>query len=622
MAKVVSSLFASYNGFTFPEPVHTTNIRIEPVLSRDRRTVLYNRWVIGLHFEIIAIGGTTDAAFVAALQALSHPGGVFMYQGRGLGNPSVNVGNTRDMMYGPVPKVVNTKILGAGKAIGVDWEIEFHVSNCAGATNPFGVMEFEMRLSHAVNDAGYSSRTYSGSLRVVNNRVTPGSRRVINSADAYRELIVTPVPTGFRRRFQPWNLSSDLSGLEFGWTDSELPVNLPPGIVDATLSDSIGSSGGGLSQWSGTISGTYRMERGFNTLTAASAFFDLVYSILSDRNRRMGILNIPARPRNPFGARPSLPTGGGRLENDAVKAGVTPTGFSMSHPNRYGEPQASFTFSYTMRCSLANLIAATGMYMPLDNDWRLWSASVANGSHHPYGGARLTWLPQDDYGIVDACGTLPGTLTGGTGGFFPPPIPVPPGSQLPPEGPINEQVQELVRGTFPPPAFNDSWVSFDNEIFVEADTGILHVKKLPVSTPQLESGVFGANGLVTPAGDANSLNDLRKFAPPWFIVGGGGQLENTNVSKGIMRRTAESLVIYLRGSAVRSTYPISPPRLVSINGIECVADSRPDRGEGFGIGIRANAVNSLYFAYWNLRYVLPSVPPGPLPVPPNPFDRP
>lgn len=622
--RLPTTQFASYNGFVFPPETKTTTLRIEPVASSDGRTTLYNRWVIGLKFEIATKFGTTDPLVSAAITALSHQGGPFVYRGRGMGNPDVNTGAAGDIKFGPVPRPVTAELVGSGNAVELSWQVEFHIPNCPAAFNPFGVLEFSMSVSHELSDAGYVNRSHSGFLAVANNRTAPGSRRVLVSADQYRGSVLTPLPRGFKRKGMRFSESPDLSRLDFSWQDVELPVPLPEGIIDATFEDDVGSTGGGLARWTGSVNATYRMAAGYNWLTAARAFFATLTDIMNDRNRRLNAQQA-APPANGV-----VDAGRGKVPEKKIATQVIPTGFRMKNPNRYGEPAANFSFTYTFSCPLSDLLAATGMHLPLKHDYGLWLASMAASAHNPYGSAGVLWAPQDDPGIVDACfGGRIAELRGG-GGWEPPPIP----GQLRGGGgggadqgkPQFEQadqktVSELVSQTFQKPAAADSWVDYKCEIFVEGESGVIHVKKLPATVPDQESGLFGKNGMVTPGGDVEALKDFASFAPPWFKPAGGGQLQPTYTYPGIMRRTAETCVVYLKGSAVRVGFPINPPRLYTIGGVPCVPDCRPDRGEGFAQGVMGNAVNSLNYAYWNLRYVLPAVPAGPLPIPPIPTDK-
>jgi hypothetical protein len=81
-----------------------------------------------------------------------------------------------------------------------------------------------------------------------------------------------------------------------------------------------------------------------------------------------------------------------------------------------------------------------------------------------------------------------------------------------------------------------------------------------------------------------------------------------------------SVVLYFRGVAARVGFPIVPPELDSINGVKCVPASRPDMGERFIPKTLTNAVNTVFYASWNFRYLLSEVPKGPIPQPKNPME--
>jgi len=619
---LATTQFAAYNGFAFPNNCKTTRIDITPERSQDGRSTIWNRWRFTIEFEIATSIGTTDAVVQGAIAALSHPGGVFTYRGRGLGNPDINTGDVgRDLKFGPFPSGISAKPIGTGNAVKITWNVEFVIPDCPGVSNPFGLLEFSVRAAHTVDDAGYVVRRVSGYLVIPNNRIAPGASQVLLSPDDYRDQVLTPLPFGFQRKGMTFDPSPDMTRLDFSWTDEELPVPLPPGIVEATFSDEVSSGSAGLMKWSGTLNASYRMVKGYNWLAAADAFFTMSAAILGDRQDR---LQVRKQQGGNVNVKPDLPVGQGRMENVGSMSGPIPTGFRMTNPNRYGKPAAQFSLSYTFTCPLSQLIAATGMYLPFEHSYTVWVGTMADGPLNAYGGARIRWTTNDDPGISSVC-YAPGELRGG-GPWEPPTIPVPGevsggAPTIPAEQQTDPYISQLVRGTFAQPVAENSWLDYDNSIFLEADSGVLHVKKLPTAKPQQENGVFGTNGAVPPGGNAFGLVDFRQFIPPQFL-GGGGRLVNETIDRGIMRRTNESCVVYLTGKAYRIGFPISPPRLVDINGIPCVPQCRPDRGEGFGQGVMSNAVQTVHYAYWRLRYVLTSVPPGPLPVPPNPFDKP
>lgn len=102
-------------------------------------------------------------------------------------------------------------------------------------------------------------------------------------------------------------------------------------------------------------------------------------------------------------------------------------------------------------------------------------------------------------------------------------------------------------------------------------------------------------------------------------AGTARELASGKTSAG-QRRVAAAVFIYLRGSAKRAGTAIPPPRLITVNGVEAIPANRLDRNEGFEHGAQFNAGQTpIFYANWNLRYMLPTLPPGQLPLPPNPF---
>ena len=97
------------------------------------------------------------------------------------------------------------------------------------------------------------------------NRTAPGSRRINDSPDQYREKVATPVPVGFRREWAPWVVNEDRTVLSFGWTDSEFDQAVfPEGTVWAEASHRTHSSDVGFLQDVTTLRGEYEIAPGYD----------------------------------------------------------------------------------------------------------------------------------------------------------------------------------------------------------------------------------------------------------------------------------------------------------------------------------------------------------------------
>ena len=219
----------------------------------------------------------------------------------------------------------------------------------------------------------------------------------------------------------------------------------------------------------------------------------------------------------------------------------------------------------------------------------------------------MGFLPNDDK-IIDLCRPgIPGV-----------PYSVPP--------PARAIVAELVAGLFPPPSAQNSWLHWESELYIETDSGAAPLRTLPAKPLMGAVDLFGAvPDMIAPGAPINALDPslgtgaVGVFNPP----GPGGVLDPRQPPAGLLsaeRRVRPLVILYLRGRAARAGFPVPAPRLTRIGKVEPIPANRLDRGEGFWQKQGFNAATTVvYHARWNLRYALPELPAGPIPVPPNPL---
>ncbi len=93
-----------------------------------------------------------------------------------------------------------------GPGGGIDVAGRFCGSDVQRRRFAFNAMEFNYKLNYVRNREGYTTRTYSGFIRIPQTRKSPSDRTLSDSADAYLEKITPPVPPGFERLDQSWTL--------------------------------------------------------------------------------------------------------------------------------------------------------------------------------------------------------------------------------------------------------------------------------------------------------------------------------------------------------------------------------------------------------------------------------
>lgn len=603
-----AALYARYGTHEFNSTTQTVGLSIRPEKTGDGRATSYNRWQVTLEEELDAPNGTTDTKVQTTIAQLSHQGEEFVFNGRGLGNPSINTGSTVDLKFGPETSIDKIEILGAGKAVRITWTVSFCIPACPDAWGqlPTPFLEIVYNTSFQVDDAGFTTRLCSGWATIANNRTRPGSIAARASADDYRADVLTPMIPGFHRRFKPWQLSADNSKLSFGWDDDEMPVVLPENVVDLTMEDSLSSQASGLVAWSGTISATYRLRRGGDGRRAAAHFLQQVRAICKEREEELKRLKDAK----------------GNKKDKAKFVVVVPAAFSAKNPNRYGKPAASFTFSYTFSCPLADLFIAANLWKPVKAiTWDKWAASLAGSALHPYGGARAQMRVANDP-IFDPC------YPRGR-----------PDQQLPTSGAVEnadnpEDASTSLSNAFPAPDADSSWLKYECTLTIESDSGTVIVKTIPPSAPSSDSNVFSGED---PARVPPSIFDgyFNKFGTPAPTLppeptsttrNDVGSVESTSGTTPAKPTTTKSstatCVAILEGFAARVGFPIDPPVLEDVGGVTPEPASRPDMGEGFTTGTGASVVHTIYFAVWKLRYLLPAVPTGKILPPSNPLLEP
>lgn len=580
-----------YNGYTFNERTQTTEYRITPNVGEDGRTVVTRTLTLALTTYLSATT-TTDPQVAAAVEALSKPGGILVYRGRGLGAPDINTGRVFDVAWGPTPGPIALTVVGAGRGVKLSWSVTAKLPPCADAYSQFDLMEFAFTVTVTPDEAGFRTRTIAGFLRVPLTRVA-GQTLPADCADLYRDRIAPRRIKGFLRTYNPWVLSEDRTRLDFGFVDTELPgPPLPPEVIACEASETLRSSQVGLQSWEGTINASYRLMRGGDPFHAAKHFMELLYQRCRQLQDRLL----------------ALPNSGD----------VIPTSIEFGNPGLIGKPAANFAAGFTFTVPLVNLIAASGIWravrMP-QYSWDAWETSIADATS-PYGTLNLRFLPADDV-QVSLCHNNGQVreLIGGQGAFWASLVQT--REQHGTRSPAREQseanlVSTLAGTAIRPPPPHKSYIAYENEIFAEFDSGVVPITKLPAVPLDGTDDIFGKN------------NDFagrpwsgvgQPTLPPWFPVPSGTLI---NQPLNYMRRTYPACYLYMRGFAIRAGYPVDPPRLVDVNRIEPIPSCRFDRGEGFGRKVQANGGVPIHMTKWNIRYWLPLIPEQPMPVPSNP----
>ena len=604
------SMHAEYNGHIFSTAAETTDLRITPVYDAAGRTVIHSVYAITI-LEYISpyIGGIaitptanqilTAAAVKTAIAQLSKNAGVFKYQARGLGDLVINTGATKDVVWGPKPRVIGVKLHG-GLTVQLTWSVEVAIPNCADASFRFALMEFCYKLSFDKDRQGYTTRTYSGFLRIPQTKSSVSSRTLTDSADNYLASIYPPMIPGFRRIPGSWVLSEDKCRGDFTIIDEQMSPNSPPPGVIECESNHVWRTANNFAHWIGTISATYDIDRANGKpQDATQAFVALVGTRLDDASKLIkgGGLSFGGLPAVGAVAAP----GGFRVPLMMVAG-------SAEEPNIFGRTQVKLSVSYTAAgIGLDQILKNGGLWQGIrvkaGGDWKAWSTSVKT-SLSARGHAQLVFRTNED-ALVDLCGPG-GPSVPGAGSE---PIGAPPASPglppLLPIGPILGSIGADLLSLFPPPTPQSSWLYYRCFATIHADLGRIPVTTLPVSPLNPFGG--GQGGQQQNSGQAGwdvlgplPLDDGSAAQSPLPQL--GSLLDNNNQDAGsitIQQRVKPRLYVTLSGKAVRAGYGIPQPQLVSVNGVTPTLVGTPY----FTQGIVDTTSVPIVRAEWRMTYL-------------------
>jgi hypothetical protein len=638
----------SYNGFVFSEAAETTSLRIRPVKSTDGRTITHSVISIEiLDYIVLPIGQELTSQTMVI--ALTQPACEFFYNSRGTGNIAINTGaigqkpfdgqtNSWDVVWGPMPTMIEMKPMGGGNGIRFKWAVDVAIPTCAGATF-FGdeqPMEFNYKLQFDIDRGGYTKRTYSGFVRIPQTRFM-NSRVPFVSADNWRTQINPPTISGFRRIPGKFTLSDDRNRLDFEIVDEQFPSSnaLPPGCVEAEASHTFSSKSLNATFWTSTISATYELATGQNLNTALAAFLPM-----AQRRITFAANNVALVP--------------GPLRAPALRPFFQAIQFNMAETKIYDKPTASLSLTYTaIGTTQQELLNKGGLFTPAAPTGffgrlaagpagaaNLWATSLA-----PILGSRgisgLGFDPKGD-AILDLCvlhAPEPplGDVQMGGGPKPPSKFVQMGGGQLIP-GIAGKSVGGVIASSgadsglaalFPPVTPNNSWMDFQPWLSVETESGLVIGSTLP-PTPLSQGANSGAwqplvQGL--PGGSALESTffpqaaDVGLGQPGSQNQGSGNSLQATfDNPTFVQQRTQPIVYVTLHGYAVRAGFQIPIPQLLTVGGLTATPCGRADRGEGFEQTAIGNVTVPLYVAKWKLRYVLtPGIPNGSFVVPSNPL---
>lgn len=344
-------------------------------------------------------------------EKLTQHGAELRYHDRGFGDFIVNPdggGGTRDVAWGPVPKLLEFTPLGEGRSAMVRWQVTVHYSEVpfeglsTQRKNP-PVIQFNWDYRLHYDEEGYSSYRLSGTLEVPLSRSSVDSRKITATVEDYRKrwLDIPVDASRFRVTDRSADYSRDRRTVHFNFAYDELPpMGLPPGCTGARGTFSVRNSGslkgggGGkisMSMWICSLRATYTVRGDQDQRVAFLAFYALLWyrmqqskfgqipKLASNKAKdqqvsvRDLVLRIVRQAAQGAGAAIKIPANAG--ENsvalwDAIFSGMRPanlpgvsivlTDFGYDEGLYLDSKTVTFQASWWMSTTLQSILEATG----------------------------------------------------------------------------------------------------------------------------------------------------------------------------------------------------------------------------------------------------------------------
>ena len=372
-----------YNGYTFDGAFHI-DVSSRDVQDEAGRTTVYTEYTLNVH-AILGDAVTTDVEMAAIHSRLTEQNKVLKLSTKGFGAPLLIGGAAgHEIMFGPVPQVLQWRPLGAHLACQVHWSVTFRLKQCATGSNIRGALEANYTIDLSFDEDGNTTeRVISGHVILVNHII---GRRITENPDTFRTFIGGQCPLGFKRTFR------------FHYNDAK-------NRVDFTIRDrEVGSHQNAYPEKISSAEGRHRVDWGFHNKATLRNSMNFKLTPRADTSQiacwlaAMTILN--KRIQTQINAQSS----GGD------PSGVILTSFSIEE-DLWGRP-TDFSFSWTHFTCINKLLTDSGLYQPIgaantQNEWTKWRTSMQGWAQSPFGNAAWAFSKNDDV-VIDICGPQQG----------------------------------------------------------------------------------------------------------------------------------------------------------------------------------------------------------------------
>ncbi|MCC7422530.1 MAG: hypothetical protein IT428_19800 [Planctomycetaceae bacterium] len=549
----------SYNGWTFAGPRIKTALSIQPEYDRSGRTVISDTYTIDVTAWVTdnsdGLGGTGGSAslnMTSIATLLSQSGGALVFSGLGYGDIEVNTNaSNRDLKFGPKPQLIRCRPIGGTGAFEVMWTVTACIARC-GSGSIVGTVgnlrSFNYGATYNIDRAGLLTRTVAGTIEIILNRSSAGAQTIAKTVDDFKGAFSVTIPNGFRRDRYDWQIADDKSSANFTIVDSELPSNnaFPPGVIDMSMTHSVGVSRPRIATITNTISGSVDYCRPYT----AGLVWERVLMIIRER-----IQNAKAKAKNAV------------ILDDVL---ITESIF---------ERRIDFSVRYRiLGTKFGKLLSTTGLFSPIaSTNFQSWGQSLDQTAWHNRGVSRLKMNAADDK-IVDVC-NQPGTIK--ITDVY--------------ESRGASQNQGELTNDCPPK--DSSYIGYDSWLKVDTDTPTVELYPIPSVSPaaSVVAGGLGAAALgAMVKGPDGSAYPPGTEKPPSL---------GSSLVRSILQKVGEASVkVTLSGRGLRVCYPVEIPSLVKIWEKEPKIQRSLCTIENSEIGTMGGL--PVYAAKWSLTYIV------------------
>lgn len=526
----------TYGAFNFPKALHSS-FRSLPVPDPTGRTIKYVRTVLAVDTVItptdLSISGGSNFAetFQLVIAAISKPGQTLTLASIFLGG-TVTQTRATDFEFGPTPQNITYEPIAGNQAYRLHWECAYTRAIC-DSQQLYASLSVGDTLSIA--PTGMATLTVLIDAELAIRRVD--DHRIQTLTNQYLEQVqqaTQGILPNFERSYTT-EISPDRKKIQVRITYAEIASDNPffPYMVKMQVRESLkgGLASGGLKRWQYRIAGTLELAPGIAGSYAWIAFLSVVQTRIS-----------------------AVSNSGNNADGTKVVA-IAP---EFEWDNEIYGRSVSFSLGYTLVCDLAKVLAASGIWKPVEGtSWSEWSTSLAD-VQRTTGYAGLTFQEDGDLRgvIVDFC------------------LPISPGARESAKRTPSKPYNSPSHSNQCPPE-NSSWLEYENRISIDRQSNTISHYPLSPGDAQF-SHDFDENGKIIPSGNPSSVK-----APH------------------TQSRGASTMFLIMRGKGVRVGYKVPIPKVTKIgNTVPTVVSERNTASHI--VGWSGNC--PIYGASWEIVY--------------------